>query len=70
MANKNMASERVRLNMTQEDMAKRLNIAVSTLCRYEKDADTIPPAILKKSADIFGCSTDYLLDLTPERVAR
>lgn len=67
---RNMASERVRLGMTQQEMANLLNIAVSTLCRYENDADSIPPAVLKKSADVFGCTTDYLLDLTPERVAR
>lgn len=70
MAHKNMASERVRIGLTQEQMAERLGgIAVSTLCRYERDHDAIPPSILKKSAEIFGCTTDYLLDLTDERTA-
>lgn len=67
MANKNMASERVRKGMTQGELAGELGIAVSTLVRYESDSGTIPPEILKKSAEIFGCTTDYLLDLTDER---
>ena len=71
MTHKNMASERVRLGLTQGQMAEKLGgIAVSTLSRYEHDHDLIPPAILKRSAEIFGCTTDYLLDLTEERTVQ
>lgn len=64
----NMASERVRMGLTQEEMAKKLNVSVSTVSRYEKNVDSIPPAVLKIASELFGCTTDYLLDMTPERV--
>lgn len=68
MEHYNMASERVRVGLTQEKMARELGINVSTLARYEKSTDSIPPSILKAASEYFGCTTDYLLDMTPERV--
>ena len=49
-------------NMTQKDFALKLNIAASTLGNYiqnsrEPDFDT-----LKKIADNFGVTVDYLLE--------
>ena len=68
MEHRNMASERVRIGVTQRQMAEKLGVSESTLVRYERNNDIIPPAILKKSAEIFGCSVNYLLDLTEERM--
>lgn len=69
MAHRNLASERVRIGLTQEEFAKEIGIAASTLNRYEKNGQ-MPPDFIKKAAGYFGCTTDYLLDLTNERVAR
>ncbi len=70
MATKNLASERVRVGLTQEQMCEKLGgIAVSTLCRYETDVNTAPVSILCKVADICDCSVDYLLGRKAERTA-
>ena len=53
MQHRNLASERTRLGMTQDELAKKLNIGIRPLVKYEKDATTIPPAILGKAADLF-----------------
>jgi len=70
MAHKNLASERVRVGMTQEQLATELGIATSTLVRYEADTDAIPAPVLASASRLFGCSTDYLLDMTDERTAQ
>lgn len=63
----NIASERKRINMTQEDLANELGVSKSTIARWEQG--TIPPygSELIKMHDLFQCSTDYLLGLTDER---
>lgn len=66
----NMASERVRIGLNQVQLAKRLGISVATLHAYETGKRTIPQSVLVSAADLFGCSVDYLLDRTPERMAR
>ena len=68
MKHYNMASERIRIGLTQEKMARELGISTSALVKYEKNTDTIPPTVLKSASEIFGCTTDYLLDMTSERV--
>ena len=67
MRHRNLASERVRIGITQEKMAEKLGISTSTLVRYENNAETMPPNVLMQASSIFGCSTDYLLDLSEER---
>lgn len=69
MTHRNLASERVRIGLTQEQMAKELGIAASTLVRYEQGG-VVPPSILSAAADKFGCTVDYLLDRTEERMPR
>lgn len=63
----NIASERKRKNMRQEDLAKELGVSKSTVARWEQGA--LPPygSELIKMHDIFGCSTDYLLGISDER---
>lgn len=67
MGHFNLASERVRLGMTQEQLSKELNCSVKTLCKWEKDARTIPGEVMVRAAKFFGCSVDYLLDQSDER---
>ena len=67
MKHKNLASERVRIGMNQTECAKQLDVTLKMLGKYESDYDTMPGDFVKKAAEFFGCSTDYLLDRTDER---
>lgn len=51
-------------DLSQNDMAKRLNIAQTTYSDYELSKTNIPVAALKKLALFFDTSIDYLLELT------
>jgi transcriptional regulator with XRE-family HTH domain len=66
----NLASERVRLGMTQDQLSKELDCSVKTLGKWEKDTATIPGETLKRAANLFGCSLDYLLDQSDERLPK
>jgi transcriptional regulator with XRE-family HTH domain len=66
---KNMASERVRIGLTQAQMAENVGISSSALFKYEADVSTAPVSVLCKIADLCGCSVDYLLDRTDKRTA-
>lgn len=67
MKHRNLASERVRIGLNQTECASSLGVSVKKLVKYENNSDTIPGEILSKAAEFFGCSTDYLLDMTDER---
>lgn len=67
MSHKNLASERVRVGMNQTDCAAALGVSIKKLVKYEADAGCMPGDFVKRAADFFDCSTDYLLDLTDER---
>lgn len=66
--NRNLASERIRLGMNQSDLAKELNTTLKTICKYEADPSSMPADMLKRAAELFGCSIDYLLGMTDERL--
>ena len=70
MKHYNLASERVRLGMTQEQLSKELSCSVKTLGKWEKDISTMPGETMVRAAGIFGCSLDYLLDQSDERSLR
>lgn len=48
-------------NLTQEDLAKQLNISRSNIANYENDKNMPSVDILEKLSKIFDCSIDYLL---------
>lgn len=67
-----MYLERIRnmredLDMKQKDMARKLNISQRTLSHYELGTRDIPTQILIAIADLFECSTDYLLGRTNKK---
>lgn len=64
----NLASERVRLGMTQEQLASKLGCSIKTLWKWEKDIAAMPVEKLRLASKIFGCSIDYLTDMTAERI--
>ncbi|MBR3234586.1 MAG: helix-turn-helix transcriptional regulator [Atopobiaceae bacterium] len=64
----NIESERRRLGLTQEELGVKLGKGRSTIVRWEADPFTITGTYLVQLAQLFECSTDYLLGLTAERV--
>ncbi|WP_243344603.1 XRE family transcriptional regulator [Anaerococcus sp. AGMB09787] len=46
---------------TQRDLAKLLYVTASSIGMYERDERTPSPDVLKKYAEIFDVSTDYIL---------
>lgn len=67
MSVNNIASERVRLGLSQVDLAKKLNVGVRTLRGWENNPMRIPASALLKMSDLFNCTTDWLIGLTEER---
>ena len=58
---KNIAELRQSNNMTQLELAEKLNYSDKTISKWER-AESIPDVIvLKQISDIFGISVDYLL---------
>lgn len=58
---------RLENNMTQENLSKKLNVSRATVGRYETDERFPDKNLLKKIADIFEVSIDYLLGRTDNR---
>ena len=54
-------------NMLQSELAKLLNLGASSISMYEKDERDPDTDTLKRIAEIFNVSTDYLLGLNEER---
>jgi transcriptional regulator with XRE-family HTH domain len=60
--------------LKQEDLAKELNVAPSTIGMYERNAREPNNEITLKLANFFGVSTDYLLGKSdvrnPEKIEK
>ena len=62
-----IASERVRIGLSQEDLAAKLNLkSRATVASYESGGE-IPSSKLIAMTKLFHCSVDYLLGLTENR---
>ena len=68
MRHKNLASERTRLDMNQEQLAEKLGTDLKTIHEYETYKKPMPAEFALDAAAFFGCSLDYLLDRTDERL--
>lgn len=68
MQHKNLASERTRLGLTQTQLAEALGTNIKAITRYERNTGLMPADFVKKASEFFGCSADYLLDATEERL--
>ena len=67
MRHNNIASERVRISQSVEDVAKVAGVTVSAVRKWES-GETVPSGErLVLLARHFGCTPDYLLDMTDER---
>lgn len=51
-------------DLNQSQLSKIFNISQQTLSQYETKRRTLPIEILKKYAEFFNVSTDYILGLT------
>ena len=48
-------------------MAKKLGVSQQTYSRYESHTTEIPLKLLIYLAELYGTSTDYLLDITNQK---
>ena len=55
---------RIDHDLTQEQVATKLNLAREVYRRYEKGTRTIPVDCLIMLADLYNTSTDYILGRT------
>lgn len=63
--NINIEAERARMQLTKEELAKRLGISQRTYVSYVRGTTPIPSDTLMAMMALFHCSADYLLGLTP-----
>ena len=65
----NIKSERVRIGLTQEALAEKIDVDAATIRRWEKGSTDIPSSKAACMSMLFKCSVDYLFGLTDERKA-
>lgn len=63
----NIASERVRMDMTQEDLAQKIGKSKRTISKWETGKQKPRIDDVAKMCSVFGCSSDYLIGLSDER---
>ena len=57
----NIAAERAKRKMSIDTMAEKIGVSRKTIYNWET-AGNIPQTALEKMADLFGFTTDYLLE--------
>jgi transcriptional regulator with XRE-family HTH domain len=55
MGENRIGSERIRLRLSQQDLANRLEISNKTLSQWEQDNSRCPTKYIKQLAEIFDC---------------
>lgn len=63
-----IASERTRMGLSQSQLAEKLGKGRATIAKWESDPLSISGANLCKLSEYFGCSIDYLLGISNERM--
>ena len=66
----NIASERVKAGLEQKDLAVKLNTSAATVSRWERGLSKPNADQMVAMCELFGCSVDYLLGVSDDRVAR
>lgn len=64
-----MASERVLKRLSQVELAEKLGVSPSSIKKWETGKTRPNSEMVKRMALFFGCTADYLLGMTEERVA-
>ena len=62
-----IASERVRIGLSQEDLAEKIGLKSRTTVASYENGGEIPCSKLVAMTHLFKCSADYLLGLTDNR---
>lgn len=65
----NIASERAKLNLTQEQLANLLDVSRDSVSNWETGTAVPRADTAVRLADVFHCSVDYLLCRTEERLS-
>lgn len=63
----NIKSERVRLGLTVDDVAKAIGVHVNAIRRWEIGQAEPSASNLVKLSSLYQCTPDYLLGATDER---
>lgn len=63
----NIDAERARLGWSRVKLAQELNVSYSTMKNWMKGKTEIPASKVIRMAELFSCSTDYLLASALER---
>lgn len=61
-----LKSLRIKENLTQEELANKMNISRSTIGMYEQGKRTPPPDVLELFADYFNVDMNYITGKTDE----
>ena len=67
MLRNNIKNLRLEKKLTQEDLAKVLNLSVSTISMYETGAREPDISTIKNMAEYFNVTSDYILGLSSNR---
>lgn len=62
-----LKSMRLEKNLKQEEVAKGLEIAVRSYCRYEYGEREPNASVLWRMADFYGVTIDYLVGRSEDR---
>lgn len=65
-----IASERVRSGLTQAALSEEIGVSVASIKSWEAGRRKPNADALVKMADLFGCSADYLLGRSNERLPK
>lgn len=66
----NMRAERTRLGLSQKELAFKLHCSESAVRAWESDSRLPRIHQVVAMADLFGCSVDWLLGRSEERLAK
>ncbi|WP_079908238.1 helix-turn-helix domain-containing protein [Paenibacillus sp. 32352] len=70
IAGKRLAQLRENANLSQAELAKRMNVSSSTIGMWELGEREIKVSTLRKIAEYFDVKTDYLTGLTDDPTSR
>lgn len=62
---KNLIELRTKKNMTQSELAEKLNYTDKSVSKWERGETTPPIDVLKDIADLYGVTLDYLVTESP-----
>jgi len=65
----NIKSERIKLGLEQKELAEELKTSPSSISRWERGVTRPDADQLVAMSELFGCTIDYILGKTEERLA-